>query len=314
MAHQEEKCPYVVGNTIKLRLGAPYDQQEITTKITRVFEPFTLSCAMVVLLDHPALGLTGHLVLKLFDRRFAAQLRKDHKFNPWTPEIERQYHDFILDGSASEFITRLNTDSKIAEEEGDTWNDPQNEAYLHDHMQDLYGTEVEAYQTLKDIQGKDIPQLFACLTAPSASLSQKPSVNKYIDVSGVLLQYIDGFLLTDIAAHAPREVWQSVCDEAIQIVNRIGDRGILNEDVKTRNFIVQENPGRKFKVFMIDFALCNFRSEYEDETDWWKWKAIQDEEGAVGYVMQKYLHGGFVYRRSARYKQLDWEFKRADVY
>ncbi|RAQ47418.1 hypothetical protein AFGD_008750 [Aspergillus flavus] len=297
MAHQEEKCPYVVGNTIKLRSGAPYNQQEITAQITRVFEPFTLSCAMMVLLDHPALGLAGHLVLKLFNRRFAAQLRKDDKLNPWTPETERQYHDFILDGSASEFITRRNTNGKMAEEEGHTWNDPQNEAYLHDHMQDLYETEVEAYHTLKDIQGKDIPQLFACLTVPSSSSSQEPSVNKYIDVSGVLYK-----------------VWQSVCNEAIQIVNRIGDRGILNEDVKTRNFIAQENPGRKFKVFMIDSASCNFRSEYEDETDWWKWKAIQDEEGAVGYVMQEYLHGGFVYRRSARYKQLDWEFKRADVY
>lgn len=223
---------------------------------------------MVVLLDHPALRLAGYLVLKLFDRRFAAQLRKDDKLDPWTPEIERQYHDFILDGSASEFITRLNTDGKMAEEEGHTWNDPQNEAYLHDHMQDLYETEVEAFHTVTDIQGKDIPQLFACLTVPSSSSAQESSISKYIDVSGVLLQYIDGFLLTDIAAHAPREVWQSVCDEAIQIVNRIGDRGILNEDVKMRNFIVQENPGRKFKGFMIDFALCNFRSEYEDETDW----------------------------------------------
>ncbi|KAE8415951.1 hypothetical protein BDV36DRAFT_310589 [Aspergillus pseudocaelatus] len=216
---------------------------------------------MVVLLDHPVLGLKGHLVLKLFDRRFAVQLRKDHKVNPWTSDIERQYHDFVLDGCASEFIIKLNTDSKMAEDEGDTWNDPQNEPYLHDHMQDLYETEVELYQTLKDIQGKDIPQLFACLIVSSSSSSQEFSVNKYIDVPGVLLQYIDGFLLTDMAAHAPREVWQSVCDDAIQIVNLIGDRGILNGDVKTRNFIVQENPGRKFKVFMIDFALCNFRRE-----------------------------------------------------
>ncbi|KAE8336396.1 hypothetical protein BDV24DRAFT_168326 [Aspergillus arachidicola] len=205
MAHQEEKCPYVVGNTIKLRLGAPYDQQEITTKIARVFEPFTLSCAMVVLLDHPALGLTGHLVLKLFDRRFAARLRKDHKLNLWTPEIELQYHDFILDGSASEFITRLNTDSKMAEEEGDTWNDPQNEAYLHDHMQDLCGTEVEAYQTLKDITSLSYLRASLCL----APLHRR---------------------------NLRSLTWQSIFEDAIQIVNLLGD-------VKTRNFIAQENQG-----------------------------------------------------------------------
>ncbi|KAE8165934.1 hypothetical protein BDV40DRAFT_285875 [Aspergillus tamarii] len=206
----------------------------------------------------PALKSNGHMVLELFDRRFAHQLRKDHKLKPWTSDMERQYHDFVHDGCASEFITRLNNDSKMAEGEGDTRNDPQNEAYLHDHIQDLCETEVEVYQTLKNIQGKDIPQLFACLTVPSSSSSQELSVKKYTDVPGVLLQYIDGFLLTDMAAHAPQEVWQSDRDDTIQIVNLIGDRGILNEDVKTRSFIVQENLWRKFKGFMIDFALCNF--------------------------------------------------------
>ncbi|KAJ6028683.1 hypothetical protein N7540_004259 [Penicillium herquei] len=92
---------------------------------------------------------------------------------------------------------------------------------------------------------------------------------------------------------------QSICEEAIRIINLIGDRGILNEDVKTRNFVVQSCPENQFRVFMIDFALCNLREEYPDEIDWEKCKAIQDEEGAVGYVMQKKLQGGFVYHRSA---------------
>lgn len=48
---------------------------------------------------------------------------------------------------------------------------------------------------------------------------------------------------------------------AIQIVNLISDRGILNEDVKTRSFILQENPGKEFK-------LCNFLREYGDEAVW----------------------------------------------
>lgn len=299
----------MVGNTIILRLEAPYNQQEVSAKITRVFAPFTLSSSMVVLLDSPALGLEGHMVLKLYDRRFAAQLREDERIDPWTTEIEQQYYHFAVDGSASKFITKLNSNTKMVEDEGDTWNVSQNEAYLHDHMQGLYETEVEVYNTLKDIHGKDIPQLFACFTVPSSSSSQEVSVNKYIDIPGILLQYIDGFPLTNIAAHASRETWQSLCDDAIQIINLIGDRGILNEDVNTRSFIVHDNPGNKLKVFMIDFALCNFRREYRDEADWKEWKAIQNEEGAVGYVMQKYLQGGFVYRRSALYRKLDQDFK-----
>lgn len=124
------------------------------------------------------------------------------------------------------------------------------------------------------------------------------------------MQYIEGFSLTDITRHAPRETWQSICEKAIRIVNIIGDREILNEDVKTRSFIVQGNPGKKFKVFMTDFGLCYFRREYEDDKEWRRSKSNQDDEGAIGYFMQRHLEGGFVYHRSAIYKQLDEDFKR----
>jgi hypothetical protein len=48
------------------------------------------------------------------------------------------------------------------------------------------------------------------------------------------------------------------------------------------------------KVVMIDFALCNFRKDYADNVDWSEAKAIQDEEGAVGLIMQDRLECGFV--------------------
>ncbi|KAE8411355.1 hypothetical protein BDV36DRAFT_275015 [Aspergillus pseudocaelatus] len=96
------------------------------------------------------------------------------------------------------------------------------------------------------------------------------SVNKYADIPGILLQYIDGFPLTDIAAYAPREAWQPLCEQAIRIVHHISDRGILNEDVKTRSFIIQNNSEGKFKKFMLDFALCNFRRGYKNEEEWWE--------------------------------------------
>lgn len=303
------RSPYVVGNTILLRLE---DQQEISATITKSFEPFTLSCAMVVLLDSPALGLEGHMVLKLFDRRFAAQLRRDYEIDPWSMDTEQQYYRFIADGSASNFITRLNSDNALIDEEGQTWNVSQDEAYLHHQMQTLYSTEAEVYDTMKHIQGKDIPRLYARLAVPSPFSSNETSVDKYLDIPGVLLQYIDGFLLTNIATYTPRDTWQFLCDDAIRIINLIGDQGIRNQDVNTRSFIVQRKPGERFKVFMIDFALCSFRREYRDETDWRQWKAREDEEGAVGFVMQKYLKGGFVYNRSGSYEKLDWDFKRGE--
>lgn len=165
------------------------------------------------------------------------------------------------------------------------------------------------YKRLKDIQGRDVPLFLGRVTMPGYS-SQSMAVSKYVDCPGILLQYIEGFPLTDPASYAPKETWQNICEDAIRIVNIIGDRDTLNEDVKPRNFIVHKEPvGSHFKVFMIDFALCKFRRQDQDEQDWREWKAMQDEEGAVGYVMQRYLTGGFIYHRSARYLKLDEEFK-----
>lgn len=92
------------------------------------------------------------------------------------------------------------------------------------------------YDILKDIQGKTIPQLFASVTITSCSSPQ--GSNEYLDLPGILLQYINGFPLTAVAAHAPKETWQSLCEEAIQIVHLMNDRGTLNQDVKKKGALL----------------------------------------------------------------------------
>ncbi|GAB1200716.1 hypothetical protein BDV32DRAFT_122643 [Aspergillus pseudonomiae] len=111
------ECPYVVGNEIALHI----DRQQVKATIAHIFEPFTFSCAMVVLLDRPSqsLQLNGHMVLKLYDRRFATGFREDQKSNPWTPDIEQQYQQFVLNGDASNFVARLDNDDGFVEEKGD---------------------------------------------------------------------------------------------------------------------------------------------------------------------------------------------------
>ena len=288
----------MVGNTINLHLKTPDNEATTDAKIIKVFEPFTLSSVMVVQIACSDLGLEGDMVLKLFDRRFATQLRSDEKCRPWDSDIEKDYQKFVLNGCASKFITEINNGGEIGQQ-GETWNASQDEAYLHDHLLDLYNTEVQVYDTVKDLQGKDIPKLLACALAPGSSSAVLEPVSR--GFPGLLIEYIPGIPLTDIADHIPRESWQGICEDAIRILNLMGDRGILNEDVKTRSFIVNLEEGSRTK--MIDFALCKFREDYEDDDDWQGWKAIQDEEGAIGRVMQDRLDGGFVYHRSDRWKR-----------
>ena len=321
------RCPYVVGNVIELRLKTssdeqPSNEQTMNARIIKIFEPFTWSCVMVVrpVCQAPTTTWEGDMVLKLFDRRFAMGFRKSEEISPWSLDIEQNYHQFILNGDAAKLITELTADRDLPARNFHVWNSSQEETYLHDFMQGLYETETQVYNTLADLQGSHIPQLFSCVTMPLSTpvqnnmpLSapvQNNLLSEYIDIPGILLQYVEGFPLTDIATYAPRDSWQSICEDAIRIVNLIGDRGILNEDVKTRSFIVQKSPENQFLyvVFMIDFALCNFRKEYANEIEWEECKARQDEEGAVGFVMQKKLQGGFVYHRSALYTELDEKY------
>lgn len=121
-----------------------------------------------------------------------------------------------------------------------------------------------------------------------------------------LMEMASGFRINAIADHTPRECWQRIRGEAIQIIHRMGDRGILNENFKTRSFIVKKDKwaGSGYKVVMIDFAVCNFRKDYADGVDWSDAKAIQDEEGAVGLIMQDRLEDGFAYEAGAHQKSM----------
>lgn len=277
----------------------------MSAQIIKVFKPFTLSSVMIVRLDSHSRELQADVILKLFDRRFASQLRKDQGIPDWTPDIEQQYRDFVLNGNASDFIARLNSDEDVVEKEGDDWNAAQNEAYLHDYMQSLYETETEVYRRIRDLQGKDVPSFVAC-----TSLNFSNTSHDFLDCPGILLENIEGSQLSNLGSEVRQDAWQYICEDAIRIVNDIGDRNIRNEDVRPRNFLVRwDETEVKYKAVMIDFAMCEFRGQEQDLEDWSKRKAWQDEEGAIGYVMQKILKGGFVYRRSNKYVELDTRFK-----
>lgn len=294
-------CPYTVGNILQLHPEEPHEEQVIEARITKVFEPFTLSCVVAVSIESQVPTLTGEFALKLFDRRFVTEVRKEQDISPWTPHLEQQYHQFILDGGASKLIDDINDDVIDPAEDGDSWNDVQTEAYAHNHLNAFYQTEVRVYNALKDIQGRFVPQVFACVTLPSSATRPEP-VSEYTDVPGILMEYIEGFSLSELGARAPKEAWQTVGDTAIYIVNNIMDRGILNKDVKERNFVV--DPENNFQVRMIDFALCDFREEYEDEAAWKRAQAIEDEEGGIGVCLHGKLKGGYTWVQSPRVLEL----------
>ncbi|RJE26951.1 hypothetical protein PHISCL_00758 [Aspergillus sclerotialis] len=207
---------------------------------------------MLVEASHP--HLSGHFILKLYDRRFAPGLRKHAKTSPWDPDIENAYHNFVIN------------DEDLRYDYLDEWNEAQREAYLQHYCRLFDETETEVYRRLKSVQGVDIPRLYARVWVPSLSGRMEAAVDEeFLRCPGILIEYIDGFALSDLGDHADRSTWQVICDEAIRIVNYIGDYDIRNPDVKPRNCIVRKYEDSQgithFKPVMIDFARCVLRKK-----------------------------------------------------
>lgn len=226
-------------------------------------------------------------VLKIYDRRFAAQLRADNKIEPWTPAHEMVLGTFVQSGEAQKFLDSLRNNDDFEEPE-DGWNVAENETYLLDQCLNLYNMETSVYKKLQDQQGKSIPQLrgqYSLILDTHTHTTESETSDDLSSVKGILLEHIPGFTLSDLATDAPQEAWQSILDRTIQIVHILSDSGILNQDVRTSNVLVTRG-ANEYRVVMIDFALCRFRDEYGSEDEWGRAKWSQDEEGAIGMVVQ----------------------------
>ena len=64
--------PYTVGSIIPLELE---NRTKVNARIIKVPGSFTLSCVVIILLDHPK--MQDPFALKLYDRVYAAQFRED---------------------------------------------------------------------------------------------------------------------------------------------------------------------------------------------------------------------------------------------
>lgn len=293
--------PYEAGKTLNLSInqGLPKDvastiDLELEVKIVRFIQPSTLSCVMVVeSLEGSGPAKDGELsILKLYDWRYATQLRRDHKIDPWSQSHEDAYRESVENGDAAKFL-----DDDTEETDDLLWDTAQNEAYLFDFSRDLHSSEVKAYAHLKDLQGKSVPQFFASVHVNAFSTN-----NSLYEVQGVLMELIEGYSLSNLAQEEPESTWQTICDEAIRITNLIGDHGVLNEDVKHHNIIVRRHATSPApEVFVIDFAQCRFREDYKSEEEWTHEKLMEDEEGAIGFIMAHRLEGAVEYKASRRY-------------
>jgi hypothetical protein len=289
---------------------------------------------------------TSNCVLKLYDRRFSNQLRGDFEASPWTPEIENDYQSFVECGDAEEFFSYWDAEKERDVHWSanyvstlSKWSAAKREAYLQWDTTDAYETEKKAYKQMIDLQGEDVPKIFGEVVVgqPSAfqgqeqngaveldedddrsaqedsksTTSSEDDANPHlVNIPGILMQHIDGFILTDLHEYLPMDCWQSIVDTAIEKLARIEESGILNRDVNTRSFMV--DPLSR-KVMMIDFGMVTFREDAEDDAEWERLQAHSAAEEAIGLLMRSFLQerggGSIIYKPSEKYWRLHYRYR-----
>jgi len=273
--------PYYVGNILQLTNLPPLISTDV--RILKVMEPITLSVVLQVEImsgQRHLDGLCGTAILKLFDRRFADGLREGKYgslkgiVKPWNPDYD------------ADFIAAIQEDPDDKTEFKD-WTIPQLEALLYRECMTLYQAERKAYEHLAPLQGEYVPKLYA------NGWLEDSSRGIHLQIPGLLLEFIPGFSLRNVADYVPEDTLQALCDEAISVLNRIDDLGILNKDVRLDNVLIRQKRSdatqeTTYKPVFIDFALSEVRDDFSAE-EWTVMKCQRDEEGALGHVAQMHL-------------------------
>lgn len=282
---------YAKGDILHLTIQNDQDSRTVDAKILHCHEPFTLSCVLTVEIPGSAIGddssPTVQVILKLYDRRFSAQMRDDEGTEPWTPETESKFSEFVESGQAADFISKLRNDKDFQESDEAPWNIAEQEAHLQWWCWHLLETETRVYHTLQALQGRQIPRLYGVSSIFTSELGGKTRTD-LLAIPGILLEYIPGPTLSEMVDTLPRDSWQSHVDQAIEVVRSYAHSGVVNKDIRCSNFVINESvpEGHEHRVVMIDFALCELRTPEQSEFEWGRAKWDVDEEGAVGVVMK----------------------------
>jgi len=306
--------------------------QVLTAEIIKCFEPFTMAPAMLVRLYHPRYNDQRTYVLKVFDRRFSTQLREQHEIGHYTYRLDTDYHVFSFSQAHHDKYSELTTnrweiptiDDDATKEELDDEVPPAmiDETWVQYFCDRMRATEKEFYRRLEDIQGRGIPRYIADVELPlfNASANTYPHGSSSLllhNVRGILIEYIKGFSLGDMDEEpcpAPRSSWQHIGEDATRVVGIIRNREILNNDSNVRNSVVRLDPiDNKYHAYIIDFGHCDFKPPTMSIQAWRKQQAHQDEEGAIGCVLQRNLDkkwgpGGYIYQESQYAKDLAYDF------
>jgi hypothetical protein len=238
-------------------------------------------------------GSTIHAALKLYDRRFSEDLRDvSGKHMPHTSIQEIAFRAFTRHGMLTPFLRELEEEKKtehVPSRPGDFFDKTtvegraKFEAALWYKCTEHSQCETQAYERLRDLQGKLIPRMLAHvrLVAGEADISIPEDLQgmaEYFEVKDVLLEFVDGYSLGDIAtsplAPSDPETLHWIIQSAADAAHEVDKHGVLMQDCSPWNVVVDK---QSQTPYIIDFAQCYFKDQltklwlesgWDEDEDW----------------------------------------------
>ncbi|CUA68972.1 hypothetical protein RSOLAG22IIIB_08225 [Rhizoctonia solani] len=103
-------CPYILGATFSLEITPPEGASFLAeARVLHVYSPFTVSPVMRVALSTQSVDtiLPGEVILKVYDRRFANEIRDEYNVDPPTYEAEVRYADYLRSGNVAQTANEI---------------------------------------------------------------------------------------------------------------------------------------------------------------------------------------------------------------
>jgi hypothetical protein len=275
---------YQEGQVLSLSIAA--SSLSIDVLIRKVQMPMTLCAVMVVeVLRAPEnIPVPKTAILKLYDLRVAEPNRTRGWLANLTTGVESQVHEFSCSGDARDYLEKLREVKDDQKSQGC--------AKIEDFLSMIssFDREYTAYTTLHQHQGKLIPRLHSwvnfTISQEDGTVGDSPAL---FNVPGILIEYIDGFLMSDLASNTNRSDWSYLVGRGVKVTGEILNKSsILNHDVRPENMMVCQdtNEERGYRVVMFDFDQCRLRKDDETDEDWKLSKCLENEEGSIGKAME----------------------------
>ncbi len=240
------------------RFNRQYDH--LILEITQAYLPFTMAVVCRSRListeyadrnntpDRSRSPLPAECILKLYDRRHVDNIRDDFDAGQrYNEEKESAYQRYLLDPNkrSHDFVADLFASDSGSDddlEDGGAFED-----YLAHRCESMWEKEVQAYERMRDLQGEMIPRLLGLVNYdPPLAVIRDGVPQDCLVVKGVLLEYIPAITLTQYitcqlqdGSPIDHDAIAHVSQQAVALVNTIGENGVLNEDVRLDNILVR---------------------------------------------------------------------------